>query len=87
MLFEMDVLRDLGESLNHTCESKINHVEIDKGGFAVHISGVAKYNHGIVSQSLWYNDWYENILKISSLVDANHTGNLVGGIGNAQLKF
>jgi hypothetical protein len=62
MLFGTDILRDLGESLNHTYESKIRHVQIDEGGFAVHISGVAKYSHGIVSQGLWYNDWHNNLL-------------------------
>jgi hypothetical protein len=87
MLFGVDIIRDLDESLDHTCESKIGHVKVDKGGFTVYISGIAKYDRGIVSQSLQYNNWHENILKISSLVDAHQTGNLVGGIDDARLKF
>jgi hypothetical protein len=74
MLFGADIIRNLGESLNHTCESKIGHVKVDEGRFTVYISGIAKYDHGIVSQSLWYNNWHENILEISSLVDAHHSG-------------
>jgi hypothetical protein len=78
MLFGLDIIRDLGESLDHTCESKIGHVRVDAGGFTVYISGIAKYNRGIVSQGLWYDNWHENILEISSLVDAHQTGNHVG---------
>ncbi len=87
MLFEADIIRDLGESLNHTCESKIRHVKVDEGGFTVYISGIAKYDRGIVSQGLRYDNWHENILEISSLVDAHQTGNLVGGINDAQIEF
>ncbi len=87
MLFGADIIRDLGESLDHTCESKIRHVKVNKGGFTVYISGIAKYDRGIVSQGLRYDNWLENILEISSLVDAHQTGNLVGGINNVWLKF
>jgi hypothetical protein len=77
MLFGADIIRDIGESLNHICESKIRHVKVDEGGFTVYISGIAKYDRGIVSQGLWYDNWHENILEISSLVDAHQTGHLV----------
>ncbi len=87
MLFGEDIIRDLGESLDHTCESKIGHIKVDEGRLTVCISGITKYDRGIVSQGLWYNNWHENILEISSLVDAHQTGNLVGGIDNARLKF
>ncbi len=87
MLFGADIVRDLSDSLNHTCESKIGHVKVDEGGFTVYISGIAKYDRGIVSQGLRYDNWHENILEISSFVDAHQTGNLVGGINNARLKF
>ncbi len=83
MLFEVDIIRDLSESLDHTSESKIGHVKVDEGRVTVYISGIAKYDSGIVSQGLWYDNWHENILEISSLVDAHQTGNLVGGINNA----
>ena len=83
MLFGGDIIRDFGESLDHTCESKIGHVKLDEGGFTVYISRIAKYDRGIVSQGLRYNNWHENILEISSLVDAYQTGNLVGGIHDA----
>ncbi len=49
MLFGVDIIQDLGDSLDHTCESKIGHVKVDEGRFTVYISGIAKYDHGIVS--------------------------------------
>jgi hypothetical protein len=75
-----------GESLNHTCVSKIRCVGKEKGGFAGQIGRIVKYNHS-VSQGLQDNSWHEDVLKISSLMNAHETSNLAAIFGNFQLKF
>jgi hypothetical protein len=54
MLFKANLVRNLGEGLDHTCESKIICIDKDKGVLAVQIGRVAEYNRSI-SQDLQEN--------------------------------